>query len=413
MLVFALFSGGFLALYPGSAVCQKQVDYLQVVEQAKPTVSLASSASLLTIGSSVTFTAKLTGAGGPPSGAVTFIDGASPLGTSALNGVEIATFSTSSLGTGSHSITASYGGDANYLPATSSPFVLSIVGPPPTLTVTPSSSIITSAQPLMVTVAATGNPTPTGTVELASGSYTSAPTTLSNGSATFNIPPGSLSLGTVNLTASYKPDNSSSFSYSGASSTVSITVMPATPIGTFTLTNSGNIALRAGATTGNTSGITVAPVAGFMGFVSLSCSVTTNLVTPVLPKCLLGTGANSTTVVAIVDSAPATTTLTVQTTAAANAANLPLGDLFLSGGSTTLAFAILFCFPTRRRSRRAAFAMLLLLPALAGGGAIACGGTLNSGSGSNPATTPGSYTIIVSGVAGTTKAATAVNLTVR
>src|SRR5205807_6009447 len=55
---------------------------------------------------------------GTPTGTVTFQDAASPLGTGTLSG-GTATFTTSGLGTGAHSITAIYGGDANFTGSTS------------------------------------------------------------------------------------------------------------------------------------------------------------------------------------------------------------------------------------------------------------------------------------------------------
>src|SRR5207247_1908426 len=54
----------------------------------------------------------------PPTGTVTFQDGASALGTGTLSG-GTATFTTSGLTAGTHSITAIYGGDANFAGSTS------------------------------------------------------------------------------------------------------------------------------------------------------------------------------------------------------------------------------------------------------------------------------------------------------
>jgi hypothetical protein len=88
------------------------------VSQVTPTVfSLKSSATSITAGSPVTFTAKLsgTGSGVKPTGTVTFYDGTTSLGTGTLAS-GIATLNTSGLTTtGAHSITASYPGDSNYL----------------------------------------------------------------------------------------------------------------------------------------------------------------------------------------------------------------------------------------------------------------------------------------------------------
>jgi len=51
---------------------------------------------------------------------VTFKDGPSTLGSGTLNGSGQAMFTTSTLAAGSHSITASYGGDATFSGSTSS-----------------------------------------------------------------------------------------------------------------------------------------------------------------------------------------------------------------------------------------------------------------------------------------------------
>jgi hypothetical protein len=103
----------------------------------------------------------------------------------------------------------------------------------PTVTVTPSLSSVTTAQALTATVAVSGgsgNPTPTGSVTLSGGGYISAATTLSSGSATINVPAGSLAVGSDTLTASYTPDSNSSSTYStatGTSSEVTVTAVGA------------------------------------------------------------------------------------------------------------------------------------------------------------------------------------------
>jgi hypothetical protein len=108
----------------------------------------------------------------------------------------------------------------------------------PTVTVTPGQASITTAQALSVTVSAsggTGNPRPTGSVKLSSGSYTSVTTTLTAGSATINIPAGSLAVGSDTLTATYTPDSGSSSTYNGATGTAPVTVVQA--IGSCTTAN--------------------------------------------------------------------------------------------------------------------------------------------------------------------------------
>ncbi len=98
----------------------------------------------------------------------------------------------------------------------------------PFVKLTPSPSNITTTQPLSVTVTVnwySGYPTPTGSVTLSSGSYTSASTTLTAGSAIINIPAGQLAVGDDTLTATYTPDSSSSSLYAGTTGSSTVTVM--------------------------------------------------------------------------------------------------------------------------------------------------------------------------------------------
>jgi hypothetical protein len=95
----------------------------------------------------------------------------------------------------------------------------------PSVTVIPASTSITMAQSLAVTITVSGTTgMPTGSVILASGSYTSTATALSSGTANITIPSGSLSTGADTLTAKYAPDSGSSSTYNSASGTASVTV---------------------------------------------------------------------------------------------------------------------------------------------------------------------------------------------
>jgi hypothetical protein len=81
-----------------------------------PTVAITSSANPVLLQNPVTLTVS---AGSAATGTVTFMDGTAVLGSAALsNG--IAAYTSSSLAVGSHIITASYSGDANFLPTTAS-----------------------------------------------------------------------------------------------------------------------------------------------------------------------------------------------------------------------------------------------------------------------------------------------------
>src|SRR5262249_50816257 len=85
------------------------------------TTSLVSSRNPSIFGDPVTFTASVSGAGA--TGTVTFKDGSNVLGTSTLNGSAVATLTISTLAVGSHSITATYGGDTIFAGSTSSALV--------------------------------------------------------------------------------------------------------------------------------------------------------------------------------------------------------------------------------------------------------------------------------------------------
>jgi hypothetical protein len=114
----------------------------------------------------------------------------------------------------------------------------------PTVKVTPSLSNITTAQSLAVAVAVngvSGSPTPTGSVILTGGGYTSTAETLSSGSVTISIPAGSLAVGSDTFTTTYTPDSNSSSTYNaatGTSSAVTVTAVIGTASATVTVTPS-------------------------------------------------------------------------------------------------------------------------------------------------------------------------------
>jgi hypothetical protein len=95
-----------------------QVTYSTGVVAGPSNTNLASSAMSAQTGQSVTFSATVTGGTGTPTGTVTFKDGTTTLGTASLSNGN-ATFSTSSLAVGTHSITAVYSGDPNFIGSTS------------------------------------------------------------------------------------------------------------------------------------------------------------------------------------------------------------------------------------------------------------------------------------------------------
>ncbi|WP_295854411.1 IPT/TIG domain-containing protein [Tardiphaga sp.] len=80
--------------------------------------TLSSSLNPSQFGQPVTLTATVTGAGGTPSGTVSFNDNGTAIGSAALSG-GVAAFTTSALVVGSHTITASYGGSPTFAASTS------------------------------------------------------------------------------------------------------------------------------------------------------------------------------------------------------------------------------------------------------------------------------------------------------
>jgi hypothetical protein len=81
------------------------------------------------LGAPVTFTASVTGSTtglAVTSGTVTFFDGTAPIGSAALDSTGHAQLITSSLSRGTHSITASFGGNGNYMASVSAPITQSI-----------------------------------------------------------------------------------------------------------------------------------------------------------------------------------------------------------------------------------------------------------------------------------------------
>jgi YVTN family beta-propeller protein len=200
--------------------------YIFTVQQAKTSTTLVSDTNPAVQGAKVTFTASVTVVApgtGTPTGTVTFLDGATALGTGTLDSSGDATFATSSLAPGAHSITAVYGGDANYAGSTSAA-VNEQIQATTTTTLSPvTGAVYGSPVKLTATVSSSVSGTPTGTVTFLDGVTTLGTGTLnSSGMATFTT--SLLSVGSHTLSASYGGD--SSFAPS-TSATVTVTVGPA------------------------------------------------------------------------------------------------------------------------------------------------------------------------------------------
>ena len=110
------------ASYPGTTGFDPATSgpYTLTVMQAATQTTLTSSANPSVVGSTVTFTAKVSANNTIPTGSVQFYDGSTALGAPVpLDAQGGATWSTASLALGTHPITAVYSGDANLLSSTS------------------------------------------------------------------------------------------------------------------------------------------------------------------------------------------------------------------------------------------------------------------------------------------------------
>jgi sugar lactone lactonase YvrE len=374
---------------------------------------------------------------------------------------------------------------------------------PVTVAVTPSATNVTTSQAFTVTVAvggANGEPTPTGSIVLTSGTYTLGTAVLANGSATINIIPGTLAAGTDNITAQFTPDTASALLYATGSGENSVTVTasstataPATatavatavaattatlagtvnpngsdthswflwgtsstlsgatqtamqdlgstagnqavsasisalapsttyyyqavaqnslgttsgaifsfstdPAPYFQMVTGAPLSVAPGATSGNTSIVSVTPWYGFTGPVSLTCAITPRAASDP-PTCSVPA------TVTVSSTTAQSATLMVSTTAPTTAANrnlqMPWQGATKGATGAALACVALLFVPWRRRNWLFSIAWLALFAAMAGMG---CGGSSTGGGGggggqTNPGTTAGTYTVTITGVSG-------------
>jgi Big-like domain-containing protein len=157
----------------------------QIVNKFASTTALVSSLNPSSVGQAVTFTATVSGAGGTPTGSVTFIDTTTSqtLGTVNLanvGGAQQAAFTTSSLTAGSHIIQATYGGDSNF--GTSSATVNQGVGK-----IASTTTLVSSQNPSAFGQSVTFTATVSGTGGTPSGSVTFTDQTTGQTLGTVNL----------------------------------------------------------------------------------------------------------------------------------------------------------------------------------------------------------------------------------
>jgi hypothetical protein len=389
-------------LIAGSVVLLNKSNAVQPVLAATSTV-VTSSLNPSTSGASVTFTAAVSSAtAGTITGTVTFLDGATSLGMGTLAG-GMATFATSSLAAGSHSITAQYGGDTNY--ATSiSPVLTQTVNAgtkaATTTAVTSSLNPSTTGTSVTFTAAVTSATagTITGAVTFLDGATSLGMGTLAGGMATFAT--SSLAAGSHSITAQYGGDANY------ATSTSPVVTQTVNAAADFSVSASpGNLTIVAGQS--GTVAFTVTPQNGSTQTVSFSCSgLPSASACAFVPMSITLDGTHA-----------AMTQVTISTTArtvavkAIGAARPPILGQML--GTLAICIAGIFglaLFRPRHPAWRVALALLVFTIPLAV--LISCAnGPASSGGGGTPA---GTSSVIITATSGTdSHAAPAVTLTVQ
>ncbi len=239
----------------------------ETVNKAASSTTLGTSANPSSYGQPVTFTAAVAPAfGGTPTGTVTFFDGSTSLGNATLSGgVATLTTASTSLLAGSHSISAKYSGDSNFLASTSSTLA-QIVNPAATsatLTSSANPSAVGKSVTFTAHVSSSVGGTLSGTVNfyLDGGTTPLASATLSSVSAQFST--NSLTAGFHTLTAVFVSSNSNFGGSTSAPLTQAIT--------DFTISASPASKTITRGTSGAYT-ITITPRGGLTGTVSLACS---------------------------------------------------------------------------------------------------------------------------------------------
>jgi sugar lactone lactonase YvrE len=357
-----------------------------------PGVTITPSSTSITTAQGLAVAVTVNGGSGKstPTGTVTLKGGSYSAQQTLSSGSTTFNLPAGALPAGSDTLTATYSPDPSssgiYAPATQTVTVtVTAIGTSTAvMSITPSAQTITNKQAASLTVSissSSGQPTPTGSVTLANTTY-NVTQALTNGTATFTIPAGTLADGATTLAVTYSGDATYGVATGSTVVTVSQVVLsvpapsPVSPGGNVTTT----LTLSVGST--------------YSGTMNLACKLTASPSgAQSLPTCSL-----SPTSITLASGGNATSTLTIQTTMGTTAALLqPFGKKirWLGSGGSALAALLLFGIPTNRRRRMAGFGLLLIIAAI---GAVGCGGGGSQNSpppSGSPATTAGSYTFTV------------------
>jgi len=222
--IFATFSGDNDSTSTSTTITQ-------TVRRASTSTDLTSPTNPSIAGQSVTLTAAVSAATGSsiPAGEVIFSSGDTELGSGVLSASGIASFSTSSLPTGTNEIVATYPGDADFSASASPDLAQSVDAATTSTGLTSSPNPALPGQTVTLTVTVTHSPSPdrpTGTVtfKLEPGSTAVGSQVLpADGPAAFTT--SSLPIGTDQIVATYSGDHN----FTGSSSTAVDETVKAAP----------------------------------------------------------------------------------------------------------------------------------------------------------------------------------------
>jgi Bacterial Ig-like domain (group 3)/Chitobiase/beta-hexosaminidase C-terminal domain/NHL repeat len=200
----------------------------ETVNPASTTTQLAASPNSVAFGQPVTLTATVTGGplGTTPAGTITFLNGSAILGTAALNGLGIASFTATLEAPGTFAVTATYSGSSTLQQSTSSIKSLAVTAPNVTLSMTNTNLVYGGpGTNLIATVTGENGVVPTGTIQFFAGDTLLQSVSLQgNGTAYGYVGGLVLAAGTESLTAVYSGDGNNPSSVSVG---VPVTIAPA------------------------------------------------------------------------------------------------------------------------------------------------------------------------------------------
>jgi hypothetical protein len=362
-----------------------------VVTQVGTSTAVSSSPASPVVGATVTLTATVTQASGStaPTGTVTFtIDGT--VGSTITIQSNVATTATTFSTGGTHTVVASYSGDANYFASTSAADTITVAVPVTAATTT-------TSLPAGLTVSLGSSITLTATVQSATAGTLAGTVTFTNGSATLGsapINPGASGTGTATLsvssatpalgftagtdtiTASY----SGSSSYAASSGTAPVTVT--NPGISMVIPNMTIPSASAGAS--GTSTITLTSTGGYAGTVNLTATA----------QSLAAAYSLGSTSLALTSNGTAATTITITTVSQALRGRMPPRPGREREEAISLAgvgVGALLLFGLRRRRRNWVTLSLCVLTLSSLGALVGCGGSSTSAG----AAATGSYAVTV------------------